>query len=45
MHRHRRRSLDRDEGSLQCQFFLRMHPNPLMDEVCIEVVGQGDIGN
>lgn len=22
-----------------------MHPNPFMDEVGIEVVGQGDIGN
>lgn len=22
-----------------------MHPNPFMDKVCIEVVGQGDIGN
>ncbi len=36
MHRKRRRSLDPDEGSLQCQVFLRMHPNPFMDEVCIE---------
>lgn len=22
-----------------------MHPNPFLDKVCIEVVGQGDIGN
>ncbi len=41
----RRQWLDRNKGSLQCQVFLRMHPNPFMDKVCIEVVGQGDIGN
>ena len=29
---------------LQCQVFLRMHPNPFMDEVGIEYVDQGDIG-
>ena len=45
MRRYRRRGFDRNKGSLQCQVFLRMHPNPFMDEVGIEVVGQGDIGN
>ncbi len=45
MHRCRWRCLDRDEGGLQRQSFLRMHPNPFMDEVGIEVVGQSDIGN
>ncbi|APC19522.1 hypothetical protein BLL42_27740 (plasmid) [Pseudomonas frederiksbergensis] len=42
---YRRRGFNRDKGSLQCQVFLRMHPNPFMDEVGIEIVGQGDIGN
>ena len=45
MHRHRRRCLDRDEGGLKCQVFLRMHAYPFMDEVGVEIVGQGDIGN
>jgi hypothetical protein len=40
MRRYRRRGLDQNKGSLQCQVFLRMHPNPFMDEVCIEVVGK-----
>jgi hypothetical protein len=30
---------------LQYQVFLRMHSNPFMDEVGIEVVDQCDIGN
>lgn len=30
---------------LNLRMLLPMHPNPFMDEVCIEVVGQGDIGN
>ena len=34
---------DRNKGSLQCQVFLRMHPNPFMDKVGIEVVDQGDM--
>ena len=45
MHRQRRRCLDRDEGGLKCQAFLRMHAYPFMDEVGVEVVGQRDIGN
>ena len=45
MLRYRRRGLDRNKGSLQCQVFLRMHPNPFMDKVGVEVMGQGDIGN
>ncbi len=45
MHRHRRRCLDRDEGGLKCQVFLRMHPYPFMDEVGVEIVGQRDIGD
>ena len=45
MHRHRRRCLDRDEGGLKCQVFLRMHAYPFMDEVSVEIVGQGDIGD
>jgi len=45
MHRHRQRCLDRDEGGLKCQVFLRMHAYPFMDEVGVEIVGQGDIGN
>lgn len=45
MRRYRRPCLDRNKGSLQCEVFLPMHPNPFMDEVGIEVVGQGDIGN
>jgi len=45
MRRYLWRCLDRDEGGLQRQSFLRMHPNPFMDEVGIEVVCQGDIGN
>ncbi|GFZ62836.1 hypothetical protein PSE10B_53880 [Pseudomonas amygdali pv. eriobotryae] len=45
MHRHRRRCLNRDEGGLKCQVFLRMHAYPFMDEVGVEIVGRGDIGN
>ena len=45
MRRYLWRCLDRDEGGLQRQSFLRMHPNPFMDEVGIEVVCQRDIGN
>ena len=45
MHRHRRRCLDRDEGGLKCQVFLRMHAYPFMDEVGVEIVGQRDIGD
>lgn len=45
MRRYRRRCLNRNKGSLQCQVFLRMPPNPFMDEVGIEVVDQCDIGN
>lgn len=45
MHRYRLRCLDRDEGCLQRHIFLRLHPNPFMDKVSVEVVGQRDIGN
>ena len=45
MHRHRRRCLDRDEGGLKCQDFLRMHAYPFMDEVGVEIVGQRVIGD
>lgn len=45
MHRRRRRCLDRDEGGLKCQVFLRMHAYPFMDEVGVEIVGQRDIGD
>lgn len=45
MRRYRRRGFERNKGSLQCQVILRMHLNPFMDEVGIEVVGQGDIGD
>ena len=45
MHRCQWRRLYRNKGTFKRQFFLRTHPNPFMDEVGIEVVGQGNIDN
>ncbi len=45
MCRYRRRGPDRNKGSLHCQVFLLMHPNPFMNEVGIEAMGQSNIGN
>ena len=45
LRRYRRRCLDRNKGSLLRQVFLCVRPNPFMDEVSVEVVSQGDIGN
>lgn len=43
--RYRRQCFDWDEGGLQCLAFLPVHPNPFMDKVGVEVVGQRDICN
>lgn len=45
LRRYRRRYLDRNKGSLLRQVFLCVRPNPFMDEVSVEVVSQGYIGN
>ena len=30
---------------MQRRAFLRLHPNPFVDEVCVEAMAEGDAGN
>jgi hypothetical protein len=35
----------RDECGLKRHTFLRLYPNPFVDEVCVEAMGEGDAGD